>query len=81
MSFISTLCVRCGSPRVYKGELEKEIETLLGKTTVLVTYTVCPDSDCQKLVDIDLEEKRIKQEEKMLAHKQRGSHQRPAPAI
>lgn len=81
MSYVSTPCVRCGSPRIYKGELDKEIETLLGKTTVKVTYTVCPDVECQKQVDIDLEEKRIKQEEKMLAHKQRGSHQRPSPVI
>lgn len=81
MSFISTLCARCGSPRIYKGELEKEIDTLLGKTTVRVISTVCPDSDCQKVVDFEFEEKRIKQEQKMLAHKQRSTHPKPAVAV
>ncbi|MCL4353540.1 hypothetical protein M1615_03710 [Patescibacteria group bacterium] len=50
-------CTRCGKERVIKSSYTEKLE----KTTVIYTVTVCPDPECQKLVEMGLvadEEKR-----------------------
>lgn len=51
-------CVRCGKPRIDA----KTWKEYVGKSLVIFTKTVCPDSDCQKIVDREIEERRIKKE-------------------
>lgn len=51
-------CVRCGKPRVDANSWKEYI----GKSLVTFTKTVCPDSSCQKIVDQEIENRRIKKE-------------------
>lgn len=51
-------CIRCGKERIIKSSNVEALE----KTTVTYTTTVCPDPECQKLVEMGLlvEEKKRK---------------------
>lgn len=69
MEFESNPCIRCGKERV-KGT-EKFINADARKTK-LTTY-VCPDKECQKIVDVELAAK----EERRLAFAERKSHYPP----
>lgn len=40
-------CIRCGKERIIKSSSTEKLE----KTTVIYTVTVCPDPECQKLVE------------------------------
>lgn len=40
-------CIRCGKERIIKSSIVEALE----KTTVTYTVTVCPDPECQKLVE------------------------------
>lgn len=40
-------CIRCGKERIIKSSIVESLE----KTTVTYTVTVCPDPECQKLVE------------------------------
>lgn len=53
---ISSVCIRCGKQRI---EAKSWTENLNGSD---ITYTqlVCPDDECQKIVDKQLKEKREK---------------------
>jgi hypothetical protein len=71
-SISSTVCVRCGKPRIILSVKEE----LLGTSTISTMVAICPDPDCQKLVDgiLSAEEKKrhisqVLREEKMLSRK------------
>lgn len=49
-------CTRCGKERIIQSS---SVETL-EKTTVTYTVTVCPDPECQKLVEKGLAVEEIK---------------------
>ena len=40
-------CIRCGKERIVKTSYTEDLE----KTSVVYTETVCPDPECQKLVE------------------------------
>lgn len=40
-------CIRCGKERIIKSSSVEKFE----KTSVTYTVTVCPDPECQKLVE------------------------------
>lgn len=40
-------CTRCGKERIIQSSVVENLE----KTTVTYTITVCPDPECQKLVE------------------------------
>lgn len=40
-------CIRCGKERIIQSSVVETLE----KTTVTYTVTVCPDPECQKLVE------------------------------
>jgi len=44
-------CIRCGKERIESRTWIEVIETYNGETTVTHTETVCPDVECQKIVD------------------------------
>ena len=50
------LCINCGKPRV-DGKTWKEKS---GASVVTYTTTICPDSDCQQLVDKAIEDRKLK---------------------
>ena len=54
----SNPCIRCGKDRVVSKTWTQQI----GNTVLTRTDTVCPDKSCQKAVDLDMEEKRLKKE-------------------
>lgn len=41
------LCIKCGKPRVDGKTWEEKA----GTSVVTYTLTICPDADCQKIVD------------------------------
>lgn len=43
-------CIRCGKERVIKSSYIEKLE----KTSVTYTLTVCPDPECQKMVEENL---------------------------
>lgn len=51
-------CVRCGKARV----TDKVWKEYLGNALIINTRTVCPDNDCQKIVDAELAARREKRE-------------------
>ena len=52
----SNICTRCGKIRIVKKEWK---ETVNG-STVTYSETVCPDTECQKIVDGQISEKEKK---------------------
>ena len=51
-------CIRCGKTRIVKSTVTKKID----KNTVTFKITVCPDPECQKLVDKELAAEERKRE-------------------
>lgn len=45
------LCTRCGKQRVDSKSWTEEITSFFGSSVIVHTETVCPDADCQKIVD------------------------------
>ena len=43
-------CIRCGKERIVKSSFTEKLE----KTTAIYTVTVCPDPECQKMVEKEL---------------------------
>lgn len=44
-------CTRCGKERILARVWEEEVDTFRGKTKIKHSLTVCPDPDCQKIID------------------------------
>ena len=44
-------CIRCGKERIEARTWVETIETYYGETQITHTETVCPDVECQKIVD------------------------------
>ncbi len=44
-------CIRCGKERLNGRTWKQETKTLLEKSVVTHTETVCPDPECQKIVN------------------------------
>jgi len=49
-------CVRCGKTRVMSKSWSEEV----GSSKITYMLTVCPDSDCQKIVEEQLQIKKDK---------------------
>jgi hypothetical protein len=47
----SNVCTRCGKPRVNGKSWTEKITNYSGTSTVTHTQTICPDPNCQKLVE------------------------------
>lgn len=47
----TSVCVRCGKDRIILKEWDETRETRVGEATVSYTKMVCPDVDCQKIVE------------------------------
>jgi len=59
---IGSVCIRCGKTRVIVKTWKEVIKTSIGESLLVRSTSVCPDPECQKVVDQQLEEKRAKQE-------------------
>ncbi len=56
-------CIRCGQERIVTKTWEESVATLSGVSVVMHTVSVCPDEDCQKIVDESIRLQREKQQE------------------
>ncbi len=57
------LCTRCGKERIDSKTWEEEITAFFGSTTIVHTETVCPDAECQKIVEEKMDALRQKTED------------------
>lgn len=57
----TNLCVRCGKQRIDGKTWKEKVESHFGSSYIVHTETVCPDKECQKIVN-----------EKMAAEKKRA---------
>lgn len=58
----STPCIRCGKERIVSKTWKEEITNFFGSSFVTHTETVCPDEECQKVVDEKFRQEREKKE-------------------
>lgn len=63
MSKPTNPCTRCGKERVEGKKYKEEIATFFGTSTIIHVDTVCPDKECQEIVEEKLEALRQKAEE------------------
>lgn len=56
-------CTRCGKERIEGKKWKEEISTFFGTSTIIHTETVCPDPECQKIVEEKLEALKQKSDE------------------
>ena len=56
-------CTRCGKERVEGKRYKEEVTTFFGTSTIFHVDTVCPDADCQKIVEEKLEAIKQKSDE------------------
>lgn len=68
---VSNPCIRCGKERIDGKTYTKEFKTLLEKSVITYTQTVCPDKKCQKEVEAKLELQRQKTESLLQAKEER----------
>lgn len=54
---------RCEKERVEGKSYKEEITTFFGTSTIIHTDTVCPDPECQKIVEEKLEVQKQKSDE------------------
>lgn len=59
----SNPCIRCGKQRIDSKSWEEKITNFMGTSVITYTQTVCPDPECQKIVEKELELKKKKKEE------------------
>ncbi|OIP57118.1 MAG: hypothetical protein COX79_03155 [Candidatus Levybacteria bacterium CG_4_10_14_0_2_um_filter_36_16] len=71
-----TNCTRCGKKRVFLKTWKEELETYSGVSVLTHTETICPDKDCQKIVEKELEAKRVKNETMKAEREERVMKQR-----
>jgi len=57
-SSVANICIRCGKNRILVKSWEEKSD--IGQFNSHITYEqfVCPDENCQKMVEIDLEKKK-----------------------
>lgn len=58
----SNPCVRCGKQRIVSKRWKEEITNFWGVSEITYEETVCPDKECQKIVDKKLKAEREKRE-------------------
>jgi len=63
-------CTRCGKERIEGKKYSEEIATFFGTSTIIHVDTVCPDPECQKIVEEKLDAQKAKSDE-LKAEKQK----------
>lgn len=54
---MESVCIRCGKTRIFKRKWREVLER---GAAITHTETVCPDKECQAIVEAEFEEKRQK---------------------
>ena len=74
MNSNSTPCIRCGKERIVSKTWKEEVTNFFGSSFITHTETVCPDEECQKIVEAKFKQEREKKEA-LLAEKQKRYEQ------
>ncbi len=74
MSKTYNLCIRCGKERKVVRTWEEKIEG----STIMNTESVCPDKECQKMVEADNKKSRDRHAAMKLKSEQRAQNRRAA---
>lgn len=67
----SNPCIQCGQERIDSKTWTEEVDTFFGKSVITHTETVCPNPDCQVIVDEKLQAQRLKNETMKIERKER----------
>lgn len=59
----SNVCTRCGKVRIDSKTWKEKTTNFMGTITVIHTETVCPDPECQKIVQKQLDMLKKRKEE------------------
>ena len=51
---ISNPCYRCGKERIKAKTWNEKVTNFMGTSVITYTQTVCPDPECQKIVEKEL---------------------------
>ena len=57
------LCIRCGKERKISKTWKEKVETYRGIVVLTHEEYVCPDPECQKLVNIELQDRKDRKAE------------------
>lgn len=63
----SNVCTRCGKARIDGKSWTEKVEMFFGTSTVVHTETMCPDPECQKIVEEKLAQQKQKSDDLQLA--------------
>ena len=58
----SNPCIRCGKERIIFKRTEEQMYDYPGATKVVHIEKVCPDPECQKLLDAEIKEQQNKRD-------------------
>ena len=64
-------CTRCGTERIVAKTWTETVKIFGGRSVVTHTDTVCPDPECQKIVEAALTVAREKHEDMQRRHEER----------
>jgi hypothetical protein len=73
------ICTRCGKQRIVGSTVSEQVEIYSGPSTIVRTQMVCPDPECQTILEQELAEQKAKREsfkkdsEERRAHRYRAS--------
>ena len=59
----SNPCIRCGKQRIDSKTWEEKITNFMGTSIITHTQTVCPDPECQKIVEKEQDVRKKRKEE------------------
>lgn len=65
-------CSRCGKERIVSKTWKEKIKTGFGDSIVIHTENVCPDKECQKLVNKELNAQKAKRDKIKVEREQRA---------
>lgn len=71
---ISNPCIRCGKERIVSKTWKEEIQNFSGTSFITHTETVCPDKECQKILDEKFKQEK-ERKEALLVEKQKRYEQ------
>jgi hypothetical protein len=67
----SNPCIRCGKERIVSKTWKEEVTNFFGSSFITHTETVCPDGECQKIVNAKFKQEKEKKEALMLEKQKR----------
>lgn len=74
----SNPCIRCGKERIVSKTWKEKANTFFGESIIIYTESICPDSECQEIVDKKIAAQKQKTEEMQQARVERIKHAQKA---